>query len=123
MAVAVTLRPDTLSVSLTGWDSVWAVKRTLSIPWSDVVGARVVTVEDARQRLGWRLAGTGVPGVAIAGTRTVIGEPGARELWAVYRDPQALEIETRLLRPKRIVLQVPDREELAAAINARIAPA
>jgi hypothetical protein len=36
-----------------------------------------------------------------------------------YRDPGFLEIETTRERPRRIVLQVPDRAELAAAIDAR----
>jgi hypothetical protein len=91
------------------------------VPWSDVVGARVVDAKDARQRLLLRTMGTGLTGVVKAGRFTVRGEPGAREFWATYRDPEFLPIDTTQLLPERIMLQVPDRVELAGASNARVA--
>jgi hypothetical protein len=80
----------------------------------------VVDAKTARSRLLLRLGGTGLTGVVKAGRFTVRGEPGVREFWATYRDPELLEIETTNEQPKRVVLQVPDRAELAAAINARV---
>jgi hypothetical protein len=120
MAVAVALTDAGIDVRLTGMDMVWSLRGTLSLPWSDVVGARVVDAKTARSRLLLRLGGTGLTGVVKAGRFTVRGEPGVREFWATYRDPELLEIETTNEQPKRIVLQVPDRAELAAAINARV---
>jgi hypothetical protein len=119
MAVEVALTDNGIDVRLTGMDMVWSLRGTVTVPWSDVVGARVVDAKTARSRLLLRLGGTGLTGVVKAGRFTVRGEPGVREFWATYRDPEFLEIETTQLQPKRIVLQVPDRAELAEAINAR----
>jgi hypothetical protein len=121
MAVVVELTDAGIDVRLTGMDMVWAVRGAVSVPWSDVVGARVVDANAARQRLLLRTMGSGLTGVVKAGRFTVRGEPGVREFWATYRDPEFLQIETTHERPKRIVLQVPDRAQLAAAINARVA--
>jgi hypothetical protein len=119
MAVEVILTGAGVDVRLSGMDVVWSMRGSISVPWSDVVSARVVDAKTAKQRLRWRVGGTGLPGVAAAGRFTVRDEPGVRELWVTYRDPEYLEIETRRDQPKRIVLQVPDRAELATAINAR----
>ena len=121
MAVAVALTDSGIEVRLTGMDLVWSLRGTVTVPWSDVVGARVVDAKAARSRLLLRIGGTGLSGVVKAGRFTVRDEPGVREFWVTYRDPEFLEIETTQERPKRIVLQVPDRAELAAAINTRVA--
>ena len=121
MAVTVSLTDAGIDVHLSGADMVWAIRGDLSVPWSDIVGARVVDAKEAKRRLMWRLRGTAFPGAVIAGTSTVRNESGVREFWSVYRDTELLEIETRNDQPKRIVLQTPDRAELAAAINARVA--
>jgi hypothetical protein len=123
VAVAVELTDAEIDVKLSGMDAVWSMRGAISIPWSEVAGARVVDAKSAKQRLNWRVGGTSFPGVANAGRFTVRDEPGVREFWCVYRDPEYLEIETTNDRPKRIVLQTPDRAELAAAINARIGSA
>ena len=123
MAVAVELTDTGIEVRLTRMDMVWSLRGVVTVPWSEVVGARVVDAKTARSRLMWKLGGTGLSGVVKAGRFTVQGEPGVREFWATYRDPEFLEIETSQLQPKRIVLQVPNRAELAAAITARAAGA
>ena len=71
-----------------------------------------------RSQLGWRLAGTYVPGVLAAGWYTVKGQRAKRQLWSVYRDSDVLVIETTRSSPSRIVLQHPDRAMLADRINA-----
>jgi hypothetical protein len=120
VAVVVELTDTGIDVHLSGPDMVWAIRGDLSVPWPEVVSARVVEAEEAKRRLMWRLRGTAFPGAVIAGTSTVRNEPGVREFWCVYRDPEYLEIETTNDQPKRIVLQTPERAELAAAINARV---
>ena len=121
MAVSVALTDAGVEVRLTGMDMVWSLRGAVSVPWSEILGARVVEAAAARRRLLLRLGGTGLTGVVKAGRFTVRDEPGVREFWVTYRDPEFLEIETTNERPKRIVLQVPDRTALAAAINARLA--
>ena len=119
MAVTLTLTHTGIEVKVSGMDVLWSLRGGISVPWSDVVGARVVDAASARARLNWRVGGTSWPGAATAGYFTVRNEPGVREWWVAYRDPELLEIETSQERPKRIVVQVPDRDELAAAIDAR----
>ena len=121
MAVSVELTDAGVEVRLTGMDMVWSLRGAVSVPWSEILGARVVEAAAARRRLLLRLGGTGLTGVVKAGRFTVRDEPGVREFWVTFRDPEFLEIETTNERPKRIVLQVPDRTALAAAINAHLA--
>lgn len=120
MAVRVTLTDTGIDVKVSGMDMMWSLRAAIKLPWSDVVGARVVEAKAARKRLQWRVGGTSWPGSVNAGHFTVRNEPGVREWWVTYRDPEFLEIETTRERPTRIVLQVADRAELAAAINARV---
>jgi len=120
VAVAVALTDAGIDVKVSGMDTLWSLRGAISVPWSEVVEARVVDAKTARKRLMWRVGGTSWFGSATAGNFTVRNEPGVREWWVAYKDPELLEIETTRDRPKRIVLQVPDRAELAAAINERI---
>ncbi len=121
MAIDVSLADDALTVSFTGVDSMWAVSGGVALPLSEITGARVVAAADAKRRLRWKLAGSGVPRVVKAGRFTVNDETGVRELWCTYRDPQFLEITTTRDRPRRIVVQHPNRVALADEINARVA--
>jgi hypothetical protein len=121
VAVDVALTDAGIDVRLSGFDALWSLRGVITVPWTEVVGARVVDAKTAKRRLNWRVGGTSFPGAVNAGRFTVRDEPGVREQWTTYRDPEYLEIETTNERPKRIVLQVPDRAALAAAINARVA--
>ncbi|MEP6624269.1 MAG: hypothetical protein ABJC79_07485 [Acidimicrobiia bacterium] len=119
MAVAITLTDDDLVVKFTGLDALWAVSGGITLPLTEVVGAKLVDTAVARARLRWKISGTGLTGVVKAGQFTVADEPGARELWSTYRDSEYLEIATTRRRPHRIVVQHPDRFTLAQAINER----
>ena len=120
MAVTVALTDTGVDVHASGMDMLWSLRGAISIPWRDVVGARVVDAKVAKKRLRWRVGGTSWPGRAIAGHFTVRDKPSVREWWVTYRDPELLEIETTRERPRHIVLQVPNRTELAAAIDERV---
>ena len=117
MAVDVSLTDDALVVKFTGLDALWAVSSGITVPFTEVVGAKVVDADDARKRLRWKVVGTGLPGAVKAGRFTVADEPGAQELWSTYRDPTFLEITTTRRRPHRIVVQHPDCATLAKDIS------
>jgi hypothetical protein len=121
MGIDVQVSDDAVDVHLRGWDRVWALRRHLHLPMEEVVGARVAPVAELRRSLGLRLGGTAVPGRAIAGNYSRRGElcAGEREFWCVYRDPEALVIETRRPKPRRVVLQHPGRHDLAWWIGER----
>ena len=94
MPVSVTLTDAGIDVSISGMDVLWSLRGAISIPWPEVVGARVVDAKTAKRRLNWRVGGTSWPGRVVAGHFTVRNEPGVREWWVTYRDPEFLEIET-----------------------------
>lgn len=102
----VEINDDTLTVNVTGWDRVWALKSRLEIPLEHVRGARV----DPEARMSWKalkVGGTALPGVIAAGR---FYEHGEWMFWDV-RDPnQAITIELADERYKRLVIQVDDPE-------------
>jgi len=104
-------------VRLHGLDSWMALTSTEHLPFETITGARVVPVSELTSGRGWRLGGTYWPGGICAGRYGVPGRSGARQLWLVFRDPEVLVIDTTLERPTRVVLQTPDRDELARRIN------
>jgi hypothetical protein len=120
MAIDVFVGDRVVAVHLTGVDSVWSLRSRLLVPIDDIVSARVVDRDDALGRIGWKLGGTSIPGVVAAGTFGINGNDGDRAFCCTYRDEEFLEIETKLPRPRLILLQHPDRHELAWLIGERV---
>jgi hypothetical protein len=123
MSVDVYVHPDTVDITFGGLDRLWALKDRLILPMDEITSARVVSRQEAQADLGWRVGGTYWPGVVAAGHYTVKGRKGARQLWCVYRDDEVLSITTTRERPCKVVLQHPDRHNLAWFIGERITPA
>jgi len=86
-----------------------------------IVAAQVRPVDGLRKGLGWRVGGGYFPGRLATGWFTVKSEKGKRQLWCVYRAREVLVIDTRLDKPSRIVLQLPDRHDVAWYIGERLA--
>lgn len=122
MAIKLTVGDDAIDLVITGWyDRVMCVSSGAHIPLADVVGARLVTWDEARADMGWRVGGAYWPGSIATGWYTMPGQKGLRQLWAVFKDrAELLMIDTRLDKPCRLVLADPDRARLAAAINERV---
>ena len=123
MGVEVYVHNDAVDISFTGADRFLCFKDRLIVPMDEIDSARVLAVEDVKGDLGWRLAGGYWPGRFATGHFAVRDRKNARQLWCVYRDPEVLVIDTRIERPCRIVLQHPDRHNLAWLIGERIRPA
>jgi hypothetical protein len=104
-------------VRFEGVDLLWALQREQRLPFDVIAGARVVSREQAEADLSWRVGGGYWPGRVATGHFMVKGRKGARQLWLVFRDPEVLVIDTSLERPCRVVLQTPDRAELARRID------
>jgi hypothetical protein len=120
MSAVVTLTGEHLAVSFPGAESILTLKRTLVLPWDEVVSARVDTQRTLKRALGWRVGGGYWPGWFATGHFTYRGRTGERQLWCAYRATEVLVIETARARPRRVVLQVDDPRALAAAISARV---
>ena len=121
MGCCVYVHDDRVDIDVDGLDRLMALKGHLTLSMADIVSARVAPVDEPRRDLGWRVAGGYWPGLVATGHFLVRGRPGARPWWLVYRDPEVLVIDTDLDRPCRVVLQHPDRHDLAWLINERVA--
>ena len=119
MAVHAEVTEQAFEVRLSGWDMIWSLSRRVSIPFDEITSARVVPRRDAVKRLRWRLGGTAVPGLVTAGHYSIRGEDG-RALACIYRDREVLEVATTRWRPRLILLQHPDRHDLAWFLGERI---
>ena len=116
MSVAVDVSGGEVAVRIGGIDRLWALTSGLRVPLDAVRGARVVDKRKAMagaSRL--RLPGTYWPGVIRAGS---YGFGDRRELWCVRRADRVLVIELDGQRYRRVVVEVPDAERAAQAINA-----
>jgi hypothetical protein len=121
MAVHVHVADDVVAIDFAGVDK-WATFNPggQQLPMAHITAARVVERTDALARIGWRLGGGYWPGRLATGWFTERGRKGARQLWCVYRDPELLAIDTTLPKPCRVVLQHPDRHDLAWYIGERL---
>jgi hypothetical protein len=119
MAVTAVVGDDVFDVTLTGWDKVWSLRGRLTIPIDAITGARVVPRREAIRQLRWRVGGTYWPGGVCAGRYTLRDGPG-RAFACLYRDDEVLEVTTRLDSPRLILLQHPDRHDLAWWLGERI---
>jgi hypothetical protein len=119
MAVRIEVTSQSLIVSLTGLDVVWALKRRLVIYRADIVSARVVLRKEVVSLLRLRLYGSFVPGLLCAGTFSVgkmAGLPrGSRAFISIHRAKQVLQITTNS-KPALIGLEVAKPEAIKAAL-------
>jgi hypothetical protein len=119
--VEVVVADDAVNMRFRGVDAFMTLTGRYHVPMAAITSARVVPVADLWPTLGWKLGGGRLFDYFATGWFTVRGQKGRRQLWCVYRDKQVLDIETSLARPCRVVLQHPDRHDLAWFIGERLA--
>ena len=117
MAAHLELRPDHLEITFPGAQPLITLKRSLTLPWHDVVSARVEPQAEAKRSLGVRIGGGYWPGWFATGHFTYRGRKGERQLWCCYRAVDVLVIETRRPKPRRVVLQLDDPADAARRIT------
>ena len=117
------LRPEAIVIRFPGAEPLLTLQRSLTLPWADVVSARVDRQDVLKRDLGLRVGGGYFPGWFATGHYTYRGRKGERQLWCAYRAPEVLVIETRRAKPRRIVLQEDEPTAVADRINGRIRPA
>lgn len=125
MAVTAAVHETTLDIELTGLDRLWGLQRSLSIPLTDIVSARVAPRSEAEEQLGIRIHGTWFPGVLHAGTFFLRDRKGPfrtrpRAFVFTRRGHEVLEVQTRLDFPAVLLLELTDRHDLAWFIGERI---
>jgi hypothetical protein len=119
MAVRIEVTYQSLIVSLTGLDVVWALKRRLVINRADIVSVKLMDRKEAVKLLKFRLWGSYFPGLVCAGTFSVskkAGLPrGSRAFMSTYRAKHVLQITTNS-RPALIGLETANPEAVVAAL-------
>ena len=122
MAVYTQVTSQSLIISLTGLDVVWALKRRLVINRADIVSVNVAPRKEVVSILRLRLYGSFVPGLLCAGTFNVskkAGMPGgSRAFMSMHRAKQVLLITTSG-KPAVIGLQVIDATAVADALRSQ----
>jgi hypothetical protein len=120
MGIELTSDPNQITIDLTGFDGVFAIKRHLTIP------THLVTSVDAvdRKEVGYvegtwlRAPGTHIPGLIRYGS---YGTAPLREFWAVYRQKRVLVMTVRDWDYARVILGIRDPDNQAAAVSAALA--
>jgi len=122
MAVHVHVSDDAVDIQFSGIDK-WITLNPSGqhLAMADVTCGRVVPRTEAEVGRGWRVGGGHWADWLATGWFTVKDRKGVRELWCVYRDEEVLVIDTVLDKPCRVVLQHPDRHDLAWFIGERLA--
>lgn len=121
MANRIEVTPEAVTLHISGWDRVWCLRQTLTIPMRDIVSAKVVGRAEAQGSLGMRIGGGYFPGRLATGWFLTRGDRRKRQFWCAFRDREVLAIDTRLRSPAKVVVQTRNRATLAQTISAQIA--
>lgn len=106
-----------LKVDLKPSEVVWGMHRSFDISAENIAGAQVLG-KSWWKTLGFRIPGTALPGVIIAGTYLQKGDR-AFVYWT-RSNKEVLQINLRNHRYNRLVLGVDDANALAETINMAI---
>ena len=105
-----------LRVELSTAEQIWGLHRSLSIPAENIVGAQPL-----EKRwwfgLGWRIPGSMIPGVVIAGTYI---QRGDKAFVSWMRGTEPLQINLTGHKYTRVIVGVKDAKGHADAINAAL---
>ena len=113
------IESDSLHVTLEGWEHVWALHGSLSIPLDTItaVEARHAADKPPDYWKGLRVPGTFLPGVIKAGTYYAsVG----REFWYYTRGKPFLVLHLNDGSYRRVVLGIDDTEVWAQRIRAAL---
>jgi hypothetical protein len=101
-------------IEVRGWSRLWALKSRLRVPLSHVRAVRWDPTVVRGWWKGWRLPGTHIPGVIVAGT---LYRRGGKEFWDVRDGSKAVTIELERDRYAQIVVEVAEPQRVVDVIN------
>lgn len=99
------IKDDDLVVTMRGVGRLLALRHRVSVPVSAITGVRHDPHAVRGLWKGWRIPGTHVPGVLVAGTYYA---GGRKAFWFASRAGRALVIDLEGHEFDRIVVEVPD---------------
>jgi hypothetical protein len=111
-------------VELGGLSGKLSMKSQVEVPIADVAGARVTTVEDAREGQPLKelfpVVGTWFPGWFKIGS---FGKGNAKQFWYVHDHDRVLVIDLDHDEYVRLVVEIDDSDRVAERVNAARADA
>ena len=118
--VELSIEQGDLVVEIRGWSRLWAFKRHLRVPLSQIRAVRWDPTVAKGWWKGWRVPGTHIPGVITAGT---FYRRGGRDFWDVRGGSKAVTIELERGKYRRLVVEVADPQSTVTRINEALGPA
>lgn len=112
--VGISIKDANVVIEVRGWSKLWTLRSEIRIPLSSVKQARLEPKAVKGWWRGWRIRGTHIPGVIVAGSyyRT-----GGREFWDVRSGGTAVAIDLDGAKYRRLVVDVEDPEAIVELIN------
>lgn len=110
----VTIKNQSLQVSIGAFEALQALQVSFSIPLSRVMGATEDPTFISAGGLGFRSPGTGLPGVIARGT---FRKPGEKTLSLWGRGQEIVVIQLKDHKWDRLVIGCEDAKSLVAMIN------
>ena len=122
--IDVDVQDGELIVRPRGWDTLWCLTRSVTVPSAAVDSVTVTSVQDLTRGQPWRVWSRGRKGVAIPGlirAGTILGRDG-REFWDLRENAtEVVRIDAQASAPyRRMVLQTPDPETTARTLRAAV---
>ncbi len=112
--VKIEVRGTDLEVEVLGLHKLWALKSRLRVPLTAVKRARRLEADTVRSWWkGWRLPGTQVPGVIVAGSYRLRGE---WHFWDVALAEHAIAIELSSAFYAALFVEVAQPDEVLAEL-------
>jgi hypothetical protein len=116
MSTLIDIDNTRLTVTLRGFDVVWATRRHISVPLEHVLGARIDP--DVERHGPWLGAGCtdALLDYAVAAGPMLVH--GCREFWDVHHPDRTVVIDLEDEPYARLVLEVDDPEAVVEEVNA-----
>lgn len=113
--VEIHVEGERVAIEVQGLHKLWALKRRIEVPRSAVRSVRRAPADAVRGWWkGWRIPGTHLPGVIVAGT---FYRDGERHFWDVRHADHAVEIELDGQAYDRLFVEVADPDAALRALG------
>lgn len=112
--VEISVEKGEVALKVRGWSKLWTLRREIRFPLSAVKKARSEPNAVHGWWKGWRLPGTHIPGVVVAGTYY---RSGGWEFWDVRSGGKTVSIDLNGGKYRRVVVDVEDPEAAVRMVN------
>jgi hypothetical protein len=120
LMVEVVTTSNSVIFEVVGWHRFLAMKRRIVVPFAQVRGVHADPRVNLGWRKGWRIPGTHIPGLIVAGT---FYQRGRRIFWDVVRRDHAIVVDLEKHRYDQLIIEVEDPsaavERLSSLIRRR----